>query len=288
MPAPVSFSLSLAPLPVDFSGTPQELATAIVDRLSIEPSEPWSSFQNGGAIGTSDVGPILYQGKEWRVWDSGLGAYTYHKQNGAGLVNATVPLTKISDGTAGSVLIYDADGRPAEKLKGASPDGSVLTLVDGLPAWADTFVPGKQYFEATLGSAQSLNTNASAQKVLFDTVRASANVTFDTSNNRVPVTAGEVWFFYTALQIEDTDAPSTDVQVQLDICRAGVNNGASSVVNFASLASRFSMYAAGIFVISSTGYVDVYVTPQENTPSATGLEIANNATNTRFGGYRII
>src|SRR5690242_7083459 len=98
MPAPVEFTISMSSLPSGFTGDPQELADAIAERLTITPSEPWSSFINGGAEPTSDVGPWLRLGQEWRVWDVGLGAYTYHVQNGAGLVDGTVTGAKLAAG----------------------------------------------------------------------------------------------------------------------------------------------------------------------------------------------
>lgn len=288
MPTPVQFSVNLATFPPDFSGTPAQFAEAIRRRLSVAPNVPWSSFQNGGSIPTSNLGPVLYDEQEWRVWNQTLGAYTYHRQNGAGLVDKTVTKAKMADGTPGGILIYDAAGRPVELAIASGTDGQVLTKVGTTPVWADTFVPGIHYFEATASTSQDLNTNGSVQVVQFDTVRSEANVTFDTGNYRVPVTAGEVWNVYAYLQIEDNAPASTDVQVQLDIRVSGASTGVSTVFNAAALGSRFGMGTSGIIKITADGYLDVAVTPAETTPAADGLVIAGNATNTRFGGFRIV
>ena len=92
MPAPVEFTVRVAALTPGFDGDAQALATEISERLMITPSEPWSSFINGGAQPSSNVGPYLRNGNEWLVWSDSLGTYTYHVQNGAGLVDATVTL----------------------------------------------------------------------------------------------------------------------------------------------------------------------------------------------------
>jgi hypothetical protein len=288
MPSPVSFNVQLAPLPANFRGTPAQWAAAVAARLQISPNVPWSSFQNGGAIPASDVGPVLYEGQEWRVWNPLTGSYTFHRQNGAGLVDKTVTKAKMADGTAGGILIYDAAGRPIELPIASGTDGQVLTKVGTTPVWADTFVPGIHYFEATASTSQDLNTNGSVQVVQFDTVRAQANVVFDTTNFRVPVVAGEVWNVYSYLQIEDNAPASTDVQVQLDIRVSGASTGVSTVFNAAALGSRFGMGTSGIIKITADGYLDVAVTPTETTPAADGLVVAGNATNTRFGGFRIV
>lgn len=288
MPSPVSFITSIAPLTANWVGSAQDLLDALETRLTVTPAEPWSSFQNGGTIPASDVGPVLYEGREWRTWNSGTGAYDFHRQNGAGLVDATVTNAKLAAGTAGSLLKYNAEGRPVEITAASGTSGQVLTLVSGVPLYADTFVPGKEYFEVTASTDQDLNTNGSVQVVSFNTVRDQANVVFDTVNFRVNVVAGTVWFFYVSLQIEDTGAASTETQVQIDIRRSGASSGLGTVAAYDAVQSRFGAYTGGLLKFTSDGYVDVSVTPTETTPSATGLAIAGNATNTRFGGYRVI
>ncbi len=44
----------------------------------------------------------------------------------------------------------------------------------------------------------------------------------------------------------------------------------------------------GLIVVPTAGYIDCAITATETTPSATGLAIAGNDANTRFGGFRII
>lgn len=293
MPSPVQFNVTLAPLNANFSGTPAQWATEVANRLTITPQEPWNSFQVTDPTAPppvgSNVGPVLVGGREWRVYNTSTGAYTFHTQNGAGLVNATVPLTKLSAGTAGSVLIYDGTGRPAELLAASGVGGQVLTLVGGnTPTWVDSFVPGGTYFEATLGTNQSVNTNGSVQLVEFDTSREEANVTFDTANSRVPVPANQVWFFYCQLMLEDSGAASHDVQVDLYIRKNGVNQ-VGSISSWHTATSQFGAFVSGIVKMDgSNGNVDVSITANETTPSATGITIAANAANTRFGGYRLI
>lgn len=289
MPSPVDFNLSLAPLPNNFAGTPQQLATAIVDRLTVTPTAPWSSFQNGGVIPSSDLGPVLYNGTEWRVYDTGLGAYTFATQNGAGLVNNTVTLPKLLGGTAGSILYYNSLGRPAELLASSGTNGQTLQLVAGLPAWT-TPAPlvTSNYFEVTLGTNQTLNTDGSDQVVQFNSVRVQSNVVFDVANYRVPVTIGSVWMFYVSLQVEDELTASTGVQLPISI--ASVNNPGytiSGLFNSPALNSRFGVSTMGVLVVSSNDWVRVTVQPNEATPVAGGLSISAN-NNTRFGGFRLV
>lgn len=288
MPAPVAFNISLAPLPVDFAGSLQDFATAVADRLTVTPAEPWSAFLNGSVIPTSDSGPLLYQGVEWRVFNPATGAYDYQRLNGTKFVNGSLPLSAVAAGTAGSISIYNPSGRLSELLAASGVAGQVLTLVSGAPVWVNSFVPGAEYFEVTVNADQNLNTNGSVAIVNFDTVRNQANVTFDTTLHRVPVAAGTVWYFYAYLQVEDVGAASTSVQVVLDIRQNGAATGASSFAAYTTAQTRFPVSAGGIVKATIDGYVDVAVTPTEATPASPGLKISGNATTTRFGGYRII
>jgi hypothetical protein len=283
MPAPVSFTLSLAPLPANFEGTLQEWAAAVVDRLTVAPAEPWSSFQNGGALGSSDVGPVLVDGTQWYVFDTGLGSYTYHKQNGAGLVNRTVSLEKLSTGAHNCLVWFDNTGTPNALQPGT--DGQTLQMVTGTVAWqTPEAAPGATYFEATVGTSQDLDTAGVTSTVNFDTVKNQAGVVFDTANYQVPVKAGEVWFFYCTLQLEDAGAASTDVQISGYI---GGTDDIAMVRSYVTAQTRDGFSWSGIKKVTADGFVKVSVVCNETTPANPGLSIANNTGNTRFGGYRI-
>lgn len=72
-PLPVTFSAS--PLTPGKSYTPQQLADAIVSRLSLDSQTELSFFVTGSTAPTSNVGPWLKDGTTWYVWDSTTGAY---------------------------------------------------------------------------------------------------------------------------------------------------------------------------------------------------------------------
>jgi hypothetical protein len=115
MPSPVSFLLSLATFPVNYTATPQQFAIDLVDRLTITPSAPWNSFLVGTLIPTSNQGPVLFDtgsGMKWLVWNDGTGAYVDLVVQGDGIVNESVPLSAMAAQTPGGIFIYDASGNP--------------------------------------------------------------------------------------------------------------------------------------------------------------------------------
>lgn len=60
--------LSMAPLPPDFAGTPQELLEAFIARVKIEAPFGFTSFVISSNKPTSNQGPWLKDGKQWWVW----------------------------------------------------------------------------------------------------------------------------------------------------------------------------------------------------------------------------
>lgn len=288
MPAPVTFSLSLAPLPVNANTyTPQQWAQAVVDRLTIAPSAPWSSFQNGGVIGTSDVGPILYNGKQWKVWDSGSGAYIDLVVEGGGLVARTVQLSALADQSAGALPYYDASAHAAVLTAGT--DGKVLTMASGLPSWAALPAGATStYFEVNTSSTQSFSTNGAAVLVEFNTVKASSGVTFDTTNFRVPVTAGSVWFFWAQLQLARvTTVGASNVSTSLEIRPNGAPGvGVGTLLGYEYAMGQTGIGTSGILAFALDGYADCAIAML--TAVADTSAVQANVSLTRFGGFRIV
>lgn len=287
MPDPVEFNVSLSPFPASGKFTPAELAQAIVDRLTITPAEPWSSFQVVNSLPTSDVGPVIYN-RAWYIWDTGTSSYKPHVQDGSGLVNGTVTVAKLANFTnAGAVLTSNGSKVPTELAAGTN--GQVLSLAAGVPAWADSYVPcaAGDRFEMTLAAAtpQSLNIGGVPEVVAYAGVRYDPASIFDTANNRLPgVTAGHVWYFYAQVYVQKTGA-TNPWDIQIDITKDGVANlgtfwsGAAAVLDAC-------VSVSGVMLISpGQSYVDVSITT-----NATGdtVDILANATNTRFGGFRIL
>lgn len=64
-----------APLPFDFEGTPQDLFTAMIERMSIKSPSGVATFVTGDTMPSSNVGPWLKGGTQWWVFDVTTGTY---------------------------------------------------------------------------------------------------------------------------------------------------------------------------------------------------------------------
>ncbi len=71
----IPLTFRCAPLPTGFVGDPQQLATAIVARLSAISANAISFFAAGSVAPTSNVGPWLKNDQTWYVWSDALATY---------------------------------------------------------------------------------------------------------------------------------------------------------------------------------------------------------------------
>lgn len=276
----------MAALPPGFEGDPQTLGTAFAERLLITPSEPWSSFINGGAQPSSNVGPWLLDGLEWRVWSDSLGAYTYHRQDGRGLIAGSTPISALQGtATPSTALIFNAAGVPATV---SGTVGQVLTAgTGGLPAFASPATGN--YFTVRLTTSHTYTTNNTSVQIEFDSTGACQNVVPDSANNRVPVPANSVWFFRASAQINHVNGVTPDWEHFINIRPYQDNSlvlGSNSAGYAAAGLARSGVQVSGIYAFSGAGYVDVGIA---STSSITGpqFQIDNNGGNTIFSGFRI-
>jgi hypothetical protein len=289
MPAPVSFNLSLAPLPINFQGTPQQWATAVVDRLTITPTAPWSSFLNGGSIPSSDNGPVLYggvNGPEWRVWNGSLGAYQVLNVNGNGLIANTVQLGAIATQDANALLGTNSSG--AVTVIDPSTNGYLMTMVSGAPAWASPAnPPGAAFFIGTMSASQTLTTNNSSTTIQFNQAGLSQLTTYVPASYGFTIPAGDVWVCSVTLQIENATGTGTNFQASPSVCLNGVPV-AGTVFKTAPYVNRvgFAFTAVVVNLGSNAGLVSVNMICTEDTPSS-NWTIANNSGNTVFSGWKI-
>jgi hypothetical protein len=190
---------------------------------------------------------------------------------------------------AGAVLISNV-AKVATELPAAT-NGQVLTLVDGVPTWVDTFVPAQLYFEVTLaaGTQQLVNILGVPETVEFRGIRLDPFGAYDSTNARMPVAEGQVWFFYAQLQLSEPGAATTNAAIELNIRKNGSTAPGNTIAAFteaADMTYNTNVQAMGILKIEAgETYVDVGVTVNA---AGGDLDIDANATNTRFGGFRIL
>ncbi len=291
MPATVDFTLTLAPMPVNFNGTPQEFATALVNRLTITPTIPWSSFVLSGSIPAYDTGPILYNAgsgfKEWRVWDTDTSSYTTLTVNGAALVAGSIPLSKLATDVANAkeVLIYDVSGVPSSV---GGTTGQTLQMGAGGPEFVTVAAPSAPVHcpvAAEKTTPQVLSVDGSQTKVLFSNEINDPDDVYDpTTSDYTAPTAG-LYFITSTIQIDSSSGGSDNSTLEITAW-AGVD----AVVGYGNIvgqsqatppntnAKRTTVTFSGLMSVSAGWKINSWISATQATPSGTTVSIYNART----------
>jgi hypothetical protein len=170
----MKLTITAAPLPSNFIGTPQQLFEAILDRLEI--ASEGSSFVISDVQPATNEGPWLRGGKEWWVWDNSTSTY--------------VPLD-ISASSTPQIFIGD--------IAGPTPDPTKYSLWMQL---SGTVVLGLYYYAGTVAGWVRQPSELLAQAISLDKIAnqaAGSLITFNTSSAAVTLPPGPVGTFLQSL-----------------------------------------------------------------------------------------
>jgi hypothetical protein len=237
---------------------------------------------------------LLYDngsGQRWAVFNTGTGEYVNLTVDGAGLINNTVSLAALSTETPGGLLSYDGSGNPTVIAPAVSGTGYVLTQqASGLfaPLALPTAV-GASYFEVYPNAAAFSITYGTAPTVVtttlpFNTVKLDSSSLFNTGSYYIAIPANQVWVLYASVQLDYT---STTGNLQLGLSFTSGNVG--SLYNFLAPLGRVGFTCSGVIPpMNSIQNVSVQLGATATTASGGAtLTMYSNATNNRFGGFRI-
>lgn len=287
MPNPVQFDITAGSIPEDFEGGLQDVLNLFAQRLIIRPSQPWTSFVQGPAQPSSDVGPWFKDGQELRVWSPVLGTYVPVRVRGDGILPATLPISSIEPLPPQQVLISDIDGRTS--YVGGTPGQTVQVAPSGTPIFANPATG--QLFSATVAAAFPFASDGNAKRVPFAQAFGSQAADFDIVAHQFKISAPLVgrWFFYASLQIDDINAPSANAVHTISIARNGGLHGLQSgVLGNASAIPTTGVSVCGIFDASTNDTFEVQINSTSSTGSGNEFQVAVNGNTTRFGGFRLM
>ena len=289
MPASVTFTLTLAPLPINFNGTPQQFGDALVNRITITPSTPWSSFITGSVVPTSDNGPLLFNAgsgnKEWRVWDTGLGAYTYLVVNGAGIVAGTIPLAALAtdNSTAKTVFIRDASGVPA--LVGGTVS-QLLTMTSGGPAFATPAPFVASPARALNAINQTLPIDANLHQVNATSVQFDPNSCYDSSGSDYVAPATGYYFVSARYQADNSGGTASAMEIAFGTAVNGNSVLAGRVASGTSVPTppgmRWYPQLCGLVALNAGDTLTIYTSANDGVLAGSLI-----LSNVQFNIYRV-
>lgn len=240
MSTDLPLTLTMGPLPPNMAWTPQELADAIADRLTISTQQALSLFVSGSVEPTSNVGPWLKDGITWYVWDDNSGSYIPQ-------VLPAASLRYIIGETAPDPADYDFWIQTTALLE----PQAVKTYYNS--TWTDVYASslGSYMTVADFNTAIAAYSTTTAMNAAI----AAALVPYSTTTQMNAAIAAATFLPYpgqgTSIGLQPITANGTPVEVVMDSAPVNPSPGP---INIGS--SRYIAPAAGIYVVAVTSQFD--------------------------------
>ena len=200
------------------------------------------------------------------------------------ITDGIISLPKLTDGTDGNLISYDASGNPVAVATGT--DGQVLTSTGaGSPPAFETLPANTPAFKVYLGSNQTVS-NTVDTRINLNTEVYDTDSAFDNSTNyRFTVPAGKGGKYYFGYQVWYFDANAgtsnfADVSLRIN----GTGDNTTSIRKYGSFSNHNLSFAGNTTLSLNDGdYVELWSYTQFS--SGTNTIKANN---TAFTGFKLL
>ena len=200
------------------------------------------------------------------------------------ITDGIISLPKLTDGTDGNIISYDASGNPVAVATGT--DGQVLTSTGaGSPPAFETLPANTPAFKVYLGSNQTVS-NTVDTRINLNTEVYDTDSAFDSSTNyRFTVPAGKGGKYYFGYQVWYFDANAgtsnfADVSLRIN----GTGDNTTSIRKYGSFSNHNLSFAGNTTLSLNDGdYVELWSYTQFT--SGTNTIKANN---TVLQGFKLI
>ena len=200
------------------------------------------------------------------------------------ITDSIISLPKLTDGTDGNLISYDASGNPVAVATGT--DGQVLTSTGaGSPPAFETLPANTPAFKVYLGSNQTVS-NTVDTRINLNTEVYDTDSAFDNSTNyRFTVPAGKGGKYYFGYQVWYFDANAgtsnfADVSLRIN----GTGNNTTVIRKYGSFSNHNLSFAGNTTLSLNDGdYVELWSYTQFS--SGTNTIKANN---TAFTGFKLL
>ncbi len=281
-----------APLPVDFSGTPQAFFDAMVARLSIQTDTNFSIFTIGSSAPTSNSGPWLKNGVTWYVWDAGTGAYIPEILESRSLryvASASAPSQALYtfwielDGSGKAIALkYYSGGawkdvyedKFATYSTTAQMNSAIAAAVAGI-----NLAMIKSPASAKLTGNQTIAIDGTLYKVLFNSAVVNPNSAYDAANSKYVCPKNGIYRVTTNIQVDNSggDATAMEIAVRISVNgAAGPNDPVSGTAVASPPGGRWYPQVDGLIAATAGDAIEVYFSAEDGVDAASVIIAAQS------------
>ena len=282
-------TIQMGALPPNLNVTPQELADLMAARMSLVTSTSYALFVTGSTEPTSNVGPWLKDGVSWYVWSDSDGAYVPQEIAPVSLgywIGPYAPdpatynfwIKTAAGGSPLALMVYYGGGWVDVY---ATALGSYLTVAAFATAIASYSTTAQMNAaiaaavsaatfatypaQATNTVPQSVNVNATAQKVVLNTAPINPSpVPFDTANSKYIAPAQGNYCVSVEMQVDNNTGTASSMQICMSIYRNGAPLLGSCDPTPSPVGSRWFPDLSGTLVtMAENDELELYITPDD-------------------------
>jgi hypothetical protein len=227
------FTITLAALPVGWTGTPQELADALAERIQIVTQESFAVFTVGATEPSSDIGPWAKDGKTWYYFDSETGAY----------IPFVVPQESlgyqisVAEPTADAINVWfqiDSSGLPIA-IKTKSVQGGTITWTSAYYLKTETLSTGEIQLaiatqirwaaRAKPNIDQTIAIDGAYHKMTMNAETIDPNGAYTEVDSRYIIQVDGIYLAAGALHFDNNAGTPAAMEINVDVWANGVTTG---------------------------------------------------------------
>lgn len=274
----IPLSFRAAPIPKGFVGTPQQLATAIVERLSAVSANTISFFASGSVAPGSNVGPWLKNDQVWYVWSDGVAAYipqVIESESLKYVASPTAPdptkfifwLELDGSGKAIAVKYYSGgawkdvyEDKFSQYFTSSQTTSAIAAAVASLEAAATNYP-----VTARSTGSQTVSVDESFYVVNLpnDYINVDGGTVYDTSASKYVAPVNGVYQVSAVMQVDNVDADLTDITIFAKAAKNGNPSDTQVPGCFVSVASppgsRWCPSFSGLVQMNAGDYLQLFV-----------------------------
>jgi len=238
-------TVTMASLPVGFKGTPQQIADAIAERLTLTTQQVFALFFVGATEPSYDVGPWAKNGNSWYYWDSDTGDYQPFviPQGSLGYQMS------LSEPTDDAIVVWfeiDADGLPVS-IKTRSNQGGAVTWTSVYYLKTEVYTQAETQLQITLQKRwiakakpnldQTVAIDAADHKLTMNAELLDPDGAYTEADAKYICPVKGIYEAVGTLFIDNDTGTASGMQIVVDVWSNGVTSGTKNGSGGSNVAS---------------------------------------------------
>lgn len=271
--------VQIAKLPDGFSGTWQEFADALAERIIIQAQQTFALFTAGSAEPATDVGPWAKNGNEWFYFDPETGKYEPFLISMSRL-GYQISVEEPTDDSINLWFQIDEDGTPLAirfrqnvggSIEWPSPYYLKSETFSQAEAAAALLFQVRYAAKAQANATQSLDVDGSVQKLNLQSETYDIDGAYSPADSRYIAPVKGIYTVHVVTQFDNDGGSAANMQVGVAVIKNGVGFGPNVLGATTAVASppgsRWFVNFSGDVLLNAGDFIELAAIPVDGVGS---------------------